>query len=210
MYATTAVQLTPFKPIDQFLLKIDLLLHFHAAKIMETLYNHPIFVKFFLYKAYNFLNYEVLLLPAFLIFFRYFNVLKEFIFYVLITLLIGYLIYYFFPTTAPASILYSPHFLPEQLNTGKKFYELHHYISPESGAGGLIAMPSFHVLWALICQQSTWHLKWLWLILLPLNILIILAALLLGWHYLADILGSACILGIAWRMEQVLIRVQTA
>ncbi len=197
MYATTAIQLTPFEPIDEYLLQSDLALFYNPEKAMHALYQHPFFVKC-LYKAYNFLNYEIFIVPILLIFLRQFLAVKRYFFFVLFTLFVGFFIYYFWPTMAPASIVYSPHFLEAQYNTGQKFYEIHHHLVPHSRLGGLISMPSFHVIWAILFQISAWPVRWLWWIILPFNILIVTAALLLGWHYLVDLIASALICGSAW------------
>ena len=163
MYATTAIQLTPFEPIDEHLFKADLSLFYNGEIALHALYQHPFLVKC-LYKAYNALNYEVLLLPIFLIFNRQFLAIKKYFFYVLSTMFIGFFIYYFWPTMAPASIMHSPYFLADQYNTGQKFYEIHHHLVPHSRLGGLISMPSFHVIWVILCQQSAWCVRWLWVL----------------------------------------------
>lgn len=197
MYATTAIQLTPFEPIDEYLLRADLALFYNGATAMHTLYQHPFLVKC-LYKAYNFINYEILILPILLILLRQFLAVKRYFFFVLTTLFIGFFIYFFWPTMAPASILHSPHFLAAQYNTGLKFYEIHHHLVPHSSLGGLISMPSFHVIWVILCQQSAWCIRWLWILLLPFNILVAAGALLLGWHYLVDLIASVLICGLMW------------
>lgn len=197
MYATTAIQLTPFPTIDKYLFSVDLTLHYNTIGILEVLYQHPVAVKLLRY-AYNAMDIELLALPIYLIVIQQFYSVKRYFFFLLLTTLLGYSFYYFWPTTAPASILHSDYFLTEQQNTGIKFHQLHHYLVPASGAGGLISLPSFHIIWAILCQQSAWCVRWLWMGLLPLNILVIFASLFLGWHYLVDFLGSVLIVGVAW------------
>jgi hypothetical protein len=202
MYATTAIQLTPFEPVDEYLFQADLFLFYNGETALHTLYQHPFLVKC-LYKAYNAITYEVIFLPILLIFLRQFLAIKQYFFYVLSTMFIGFFIYFFWPSMAPASIMHSPHFLLDQYNTGQKFYEIHHHLVPHSRLGGLISMPSFHVIWVILCQQSTWSLRWLWVLLLPLNVLIAAGALLLGWHYLVDLLVSGLICGLVWWVARV-------
>lgn len=206
MYATTAVQLTPFMPIDKYLVSADQALHYHTVVILDILYQYPIAVKFLCY-AYNSMDIELLVLPVWLIFLQQFYCVKRYFFFILLTTLLGFSFYYFWPTMAPASVLHSVYFLPEQLNTGIKFYQLHHHISPTSGAGGLIAMPSFHIIWAILCQMSTWNVRWLWIGLLPLNILVIIAALFLGWHYFVDFFGAVLVVGVAWCVAREQVRI---
>ncbi len=197
MYATTAVQLTPFSTIDEQLLWADLKLHYNTVMILEMLAHSPLITKA-LHFGYSFVLFELLFLPILLIIFQQFYNIKKYFFYILATTLIGYIIYYIWPTAAPASMLYSPHFIEAQHNTGIKFYQVHHYIYPESFEGGMISMPSFHMIWAILCQQSVWNIRWLRYTLLPFNILVICAALFLGWHYFVDFLGSLFVVFIAW------------
>lgn len=196
MYATIAAQLTPFPPIDQWLVLGDHAFHYDTVMILNKLSLYP-WIREQLCRAYNFLDTELLILPLFLIIQRQFDSIKQFFYLVLSTTLIGFAVYYFFPTTAPASVLKCAHFLEEQRNTGFKFYQIHHLIPATSSAGGLISMPSFHIIWAILCQHSAWRERWLWFCLLPLNILVILSALFLGWHYFVDLLGSIVIIAIA-------------
>lgn len=202
MYATTAIQLTPFEPIDEQLFHADLLLFYNGETALHVLYQHPLVLKC-LYKAYNAMAFEVILLPILLIFLRQFLAIKRYFFFVLSTLFIGFIIYYFWPSMAPASIMHSPHFLPEQYNTGQKFYEIHHHLVPHSRLGGLISMPSFHVIWAILCQMITWNVRWLWCLMLPLNILIAAGALFLGWHYLVDLIASGLICALVWWIARI-------
>lgn len=208
MYATIAVQLTPFAPIDAQLLRMDRAFHYDTVMIMDKL-SHYKWLRSRLCQAYNFVDIELLILPVLLIVYRQFYSIKEYFYLVLSTTLIGYSIYYFWPTMAPSSVLTSVNFFNEQLNTGYKFYQIHHHIAATSNTGGLISMPSFHIIWAILCQHSTWRVRWLWCVLLPLNILVILSALFLGWHYFVDFLGSILVIaiacGIAWYYKKITI-----
>lgn len=201
MYATVAVQLTPFAVIDRQLLAIDRAFHYDSIAILNFLAEH-LEIRKILSQAYNFINIELLALPLCILILKQFDSIKQYFFLVLSTTLIGFAIYFFWPTMAPASVLKSAYFLEAQRNTGLKFYQLHHYITPESGSGGLVSMPSFHIMWAILCQHSAWRVKWLWCGILPMNTLVILSALFLGWHYLADFWGSLFVIAaacsIAW------------
>lgn len=196
MYSTNGVQLTPFKPIDVSLLRVDRYLHYDTCAILDFIAKH-LWIRTLLVKAYNFIDAELFFLPVYLLYMRQFYTVKQFFYLLLSTAFIGYMVYFFFPTMAPASVLKDAYFLGEEYNTGLKFYMIHHHMPANSIAGGLISMPSFHIIWTLICQYAAWPLRWLWYILLPLNILVILAALFLGWHYLVDFFGSVAVIGLA-------------
>lgn len=193
-FATNAIQLTPFPPIDEKILKLESLFHINISAILKWTNEYPSFKKI-LEIIYDTLPYQMSFIPLFVLVSGRFHLLKDYYFLMLLTTLLGFSFYYFFPTTAPASMINSPFFAPEQLATGYKFNQIHHHIAPTTIDGGLIALPSFHTVWALLC---TYLLKdWLFpfLIVLAINILLILSCVLLGWHYPSDIItGIALVL----------------
>ena len=200
--ATSAVQLTPFDPIDKPLLQLDRLLQYDAVIMLDLLSQHKWIYKQ-LSHAYNFVFLELLILPILLMIAGQFYSIKHFFYFFISTTLIGFSFYFFWPTMAPASVLKSAYFLKEQHNTGIKFAQIHHHVHAVSHSGGLISMPSFHIIWALIAQHSTRYIKWLWWGLLPMNILVILAAIFLGWHYLVDFFGSVLVIALAWGLLKI-------
>lgn len=191
-FASNAVQYTPFSPIDKTLLNLDLFFHVPLAKWMNWLDNYPVLKKI-LEWSYDSLSFQMSYLPFFMIFLRKFNVLREFYTLMLITTLLGFSFYYFFPSVAPATLIESPHFMPQQYATHIKFYELHQLQIPSTKEGGLISFPSFHAIWAWLCfyMMRDHPLKYL---LFPLNILLFSACILLGWHYMVDLVGSALVI----------------
>lgn len=197
MYATTAVQLTPFKPIDSLLLPIDQFFHYDMVKTLAFLSEYA-WIRKILSNVYNFALFELLIVPIFLMVRGEFYCVKQYFCLLLLSTLMGFSFYFFWPTTAPASVLKSLYFLPEQHNTGFKFYQIHHHIKATLESGGLIAMPSFHMIWSMLCQYSIRRIQWLWYGLLPMNILVILASIFLGWHYFSDFLGSLLVIFTAY------------
>ncbi len=189
---TDSVQYTPFKPIDHLLYQADQLLFFDTQRTLAWVFEHPAITKLLTY-SYAFLEIEMVLLFLCLIVINDNQCLKETLFLLLSTALIGFSLYYFFPTLAPASILKSPYFFKEQLDTGIKFTQIHHYVYPSTMEGGMIALPSFHCIWALITQRYTKRWPYIWWLLLPINTLLITACVALGWHYLIDIIFSCLI-----------------
>lgn len=197
MYATMAVQFTPFTPTDTYWVAVDKALGYDLVGILDKLANYPEWRKI-LSRGYNFIDSELLVLPIALIIMGQIDSIKVYFYLLLSTTIIGYCIYFFWPTMAPASILKSAYFLNEQRNTGIKFSQVHQALTVDSNEGGMISMPSFHIIWALLCQHSMWRVKWLWWGLLPMNILVVIASLVLGWHYLADFIGSVLVIGLAY------------
>ena len=127
-----------------------------------------------------------------------------FMFALLISYFIGTLIYYFFPTIAPAALFHSPLFTFQEHDTYIKFYEIHHHLMPTTTQGGMIAFPSFHVIWASLLIYVTRPRWWLFLPLLAWNAILISSTMLLGWHYLADALcGIVLAAGSIWVSEKI-------
>lgn len=192
-FATNAVQFTPFSPIDETIMKFESSIHIDLLGIMTWTAQHPHFKKT-LVLIYNTLPYQMSILPLLLLGMGHFTRLKAYYFLLLFSLLLGFLFYYFFPTTAPASQISSDLFATEQIATGAKFSQIHQHISPTTIDGGLIAFPSFHCIWALLCVYLLIPWPVACLILFCLNLLLILSCVLLGWHYPSDILGSLIVL----------------
>lgn len=195
--ATNAVQLTPFAPIDQQIIALEEHLHINMKSILIWTNNH-LYLKHLLYIIYDSLAYQMSIIPLLVILTCRFHLLREYYFLLLSTALLGFGFYYFFPTTAPASIINSPLFSPDQIATGLKFQQIHHYIMPTTNAGGLIALPSFHAIWAILCVNLIKEWKIPCIILAIINGLLIVSCVLLGWHYCIDIVGSIIVLLISY------------
>lgn len=195
--ATNAVQLTPFSPIDYSIVDLENYLHIPMESVVVWTNHHPKF-KYLLGVTYDSLTYQMSVIPLFVIFTCHFHLIREYYFHLLCTTLIGFSFYYFFPTTAPASVLDSSLFSQEQIATGLKFQQIHHYITPTTNDGGLIAFPSFHAIWAILCVNLVRDWKILCIALSVVNLFLIASCVLLGWHYLTDIIGSVIVLLISY------------
>lgn len=192
-YATTAIQFTPFSPIDQLIVKFESIFHIELTKIMALIEHYPK-VRKLLVIAYNYIQVELVFFPLLIIASQQYDKIHWFYFSLIVSALIGFTFYYFFPTTAPASVLESPLFIDVQRTTFLKFYQVHNGIPPTSIAGGMIALPSFHVIWLFYCQQLISKFRIAYFLTLPINILMMLSCVLLGWHYITDIVGSMIVI----------------
>jgi hypothetical protein len=190
------IQYTPFAPIDLYIIHWDHAMHIHLAALMHWTQSHPVLHQS-MAAAYASLNLQLLYLPLTLIFLGQFKRLHEYYVLLLITAFIGYLVYYFFPTTAPASMIESPYFTEAQRATGLKFKQIHAHIPPSTASGGMIAFPSFHIIWAWLCTFLFRDWRVAFYLLLTLNITLTVACVLLGWHYASDIIASIFILATA-------------
>jgi hypothetical protein len=187
--ASNAVQLTPFEPIDRYIFQFELKFNVNLNHIVAWTNQHPHF-KLLLRYIYDSLPYQMGFIPLAVIALGRFHLIREYYFLMLFSALIGFSFYYFCPTTAPASILDSSLFSVYQIATGLKFAEIHHHIPPSTNEGGLIALPSFHAIWAIFC---TYLLKEWPIVCFPvglLNLLLIISCVLLGWHYPLDIIAG--------------------
>lgn len=187
--ATNAVQLTPFNPIDRYIASLEARLHIDMVGILLWT-NHYIQFKHILSYIYDSLALQMTFIPLLVIALGRFQVLKEYYFMLLLTTLIGFIFYYFFPTTGPASIIHSSLFSNDQIATGFKFKQIHDHIIPTTIEGGLIALPSFHTIWALLCVYllKEWMIPFI--LLSIINLLLIASCVLLGWHYLIDVVAG--------------------
>lgn len=189
-----AIQYTPFLPIDDELVAFEARLYsFYLPDAMEWLNKFPT-LKELLHFSYKSLDWQLFLIPLVLVSFDKIEKLREYYFLLLFTGLIGFTFYYFFPTTAPASMFQSPYFEESQYATGLKFWQIHQHIQPTTVAGGMISIPSFHVIFAWICLFSLREWKILYTPLFINNLFLFSSCVLLGWHYLIDIVASFMLL----------------
>lgn len=184
-----AIQLTPFHPIDSHVIALETYFGLDMTQWMAWAARYPDF-RYLLQVSYKSIAWQMSVLPFVLGFFNYKRELREFYCLLLISALLGFVFYYFFPTTAPASNLNSPYFIPEQYDTGLKFRQIQANLIPQTLEGGLIALPSFHVVWACLCLYLARVWRPLLILSLPLNMLLISSCVLLGWHYFLDVAGA--------------------
>ena len=72
------------------------------------------------------------------------------------------------------------------------------------GYGYFIAMPSMHVAVATVLQVFSWQCKPVFWMLLPINVLLMLATFLLGWHYILDVPAGLAVAGVTLAGERLL------
>ena len=191
--ATNAVQYTPFMPIDRKIIRYSAWLPIDLLDLMNWTYAHPR-IQTYLEWIYRSLTHQMTYLPLLVIVFRRIVIVREYYFLLLVTTLLGYVFYYFFPTTAPASILDNPHFNVFQHATGLKFNQIHQHIQPTTLKGGMVSLPSFHVIWAWLCVHLLRPWPRIFWSMLLINLSLVASCVLLGWHYPIDVLGSVVVI----------------
>lgn len=195
-FATNATQYTPFPTIDKKIIFFERSLGIDIQKIILWTNDKPL-LKEILNFIYDTFPYQMTYFPLFIIITGQNARIREYYFLLLFSTLLGFTFYYFFPTTAPASIFKNIDFSPSQIATGLKFRQLHEHIQPSTLEGGMIALPSFHVIWAWFCVYLLKGVPIAFIIMLPINMLLIASCVLLGWHYPIDVLGGVVIIFIA-------------
>ncbi|MDI9819436.1 MULTISPECIES: phosphatase PAP2 family protein [unclassified Legionella] len=195
-FATNAIQYTPFQPIDEKLIAMEAALGIDVGDILGWTVSYP-WLTNLLIPIYDSLPYQMSLLPVVVIFMQRLGYVREYLCLLLLSALIGFSLYYFYPTLAPASFIDSPHFSQDQYATGIKFKEIRQHTPPSTMKGGMIAFPSFHAIWAWLCLYLVRWCPPLFIPLLPINLLLIASCVLLGWHYPIDLLGSLIVLLLA-------------
>ena len=184
--------LTPFTPIDPQLLHVDRLLGFNQIGLMHFAYGHSA-IKHTLITAYNSLEPELVILPLLMAFMLRERSVKVFLYAMLLTYPIGIMIYYFFPTMAPASTIHSALFTFQEHDTYIHFFETHHHLKITAVDGGLVAFPSFHVIWGTLLIYLCRDKKYIFYPVLLWNAILIGSTMALGWHYLTDVVAGLTI-----------------
>jgi membrane-associated phospholipid phosphatase len=193
---TQGVQLTPFPTIDHWLLHVDQALGFNQNHLINFAYAHST-LHSLLVTAYDSVTWQLVLLPFIMALLLCERSVKVFLLAMLISYPVGLLIYYFFPATAPASMLHNSNLISMQHDTYIKFYQIHHYLKITTVAGGLVVVPSFHIIWAVLLTYLTRNKKWIFYPLLVWNIILACSTVSLGWHYLVDVTAGIVVAGIA-------------
>lgn len=189
---TNGIQTTPFSPIDAYLARFDAMIGINTPAIMRWVHQYPHF-HHALSVCYELLIIELIILPLSLACLNRRRTLTIFLLAQLSTFILGALIYYFFPTMAPSGIFHSPYFSTTQHDTSMRFHQVHHFLPVTTAKGGLIAFPSFHVIWSVLLCYCAIDIKWIFYPLCCLNTCIIISTVLLGWHYGADVIAGLLI-----------------
>jgi membrane-associated phospholipid phosphatase len=130
----------------------------------------------------------------------------------MIGILIAYCIYYFWPTFAPAYVIHHVRFPIEAAQLIERTIRIREYLPYELYPGaGLIAFPSCHVIMGLSSIFSFFYayqetkqraLKRIFIVIAVgsflLNLSLIASTVLLGYHYLVDVIASLVIFLVTW------------
>jgi hypothetical protein len=182
----TGLQTTPFAPIDMTLLRWDRALGFDTAAVLRWTAERPA-LRTFLNVCYASTDVQLALAPLIAGFAFDRRRMSVYLYAIVYAFLAGGLFYYFFPSSGPATVVPSPDFLWMQRATSMKFYLVHRFQPVTTMQGGMIAFPSFHVAWSLMLPYAALPSRRLFWPVTALNILVVVATVMLGWHYLVDV-----------------------
>jgi membrane-associated phospholipid phosphatase len=183
--------------LSQQLRHVDALLHFHQLTWMVWASHYPRFEHVLTF-AYTAWSGEIVLMAPLLALCRQFKRALTYIFLAMIILTVCCVIYMIWPSLPPAADFSNVHFFEKSSYALiHRYYAIHQHHIYHIGNNGLIAFPSFHVAMALLMIWATRYLKWVWPLLIIFNGIVIISTLLLGYHYLVDVIGSGVITGAA-------------
>ena len=196
------VQFTPFPPIDGALYHFEAIFGFNQNAVVAWVAAHPS-IKSFLCTVYNSLDSQVLFMPFIACFIVTRTDVDVFLARFAILQFSGVLIYYFFPTASPASVLNHAHLFSGQINLADQFQQIHSGSMPTTVGSGLISMPSFHVIWSALFTVLFYRRKWIFYPLLIWNILLWCSTVMLGWHYVMDVVVALFMVGFSTKVVKV-------
>ncbi len=190
MIATTAIQYTPFELIDDFLFQHEPL---PIPDIIDWTRSHGLLYEQLTW-LYSSLDEALVIVPFLFILLRQSNKINDLCHFLVWTCIIGFGFYFFFPSCGPVHLFDKVHFIQAQANNYQKYFEIHHGLFPVSDDGGMIACPSFHVIWAWSCTRFFISYRRLFPFALTWFIGIVVSTILLGWHYSIDVIFALLII----------------
>lgn len=183
---TTGIQYSPFPRIDHALARWDAAIGWDTVAVLRWVAERPS-LRSFLVLCYNSTELQLALAPLIAALAQDRLRLRSYLYAVVYSSFFGSLVYYFFPSSGPAGVFDSEHFLQVQRLTHLKYEQVHSFQPVTTLLGGLIAFPSFHVAWSVLATYAALPNRKAFAFLAVLNAVVIASTVLLGWHYLVDL-----------------------
>ncbi len=196
---TNGLQTTPFPVIDNKLVAFDEAMGIHTPQLL-AFFNHHFLGLYLLNYAYESLGIQLFFVPIIMALYNEKKSVTIYLFALIFSYLVGTTLYYFFPTKSPSALFHSPFFTFAQQITAIKFFDVHQHIRLNTNQGGMIAFPSFHVIWAVLVTYVAHQKRWLFCLLCGLNTVLIASTILLGWHYALDVVAGFICAGLALQL----------
>ncbi|MEZ6127309.1 MAG: phosphatase PAP2 family protein [Planctomycetaceae bacterium] len=183
---------------DEAFVKMDAAMGIHVPSVVAWSRSHPL-----IYETFDIAYYSVL--PSTLLalivlgFDNDVTRLRDFIVHFMLGGLITTVIFFCVPAVAPAGFFdFGP--------TAAQQRFLEHFHALRAGnfpvvsmhrLEGLITFPSFHTTWAVLLAYAFRYYRWLRYPMLILNVAVVLATVILGWHYAIDAVGGILVAALA-------------
>ena len=177
---------TPFPLVDTSIFHFDKKIGIGISNaVYQTYYNNSLYQ--LLEVFYYTMRPVVTLTGAILIYLDKSKQFHQYIAFIIISLIIGSIIYYFFPTTGLAAMHNAPVTLEDKMVVSQ-FHLIHQKTLIHFVIIGHISMPSFHTIAAMTITLSLWEFKKFRYWALGYSVCLIASALLIGGHFSLDIL----------------------
>jgi membrane-associated phospholipid phosphatase len=187
--AWASIVTTPFVIIDYHLAQWDSYLGFNILDLMNWAHQYPRLISVLSFSYFSW-EYQVPLAPLLLALLKKPKEINRYLIASGICFLIMMMIYYFFPTIAPAGIMHSQYFNDTHYNLVTRYYEIHQSLPISVISSGIISFPSGHVIYALLVLVALRSVKIVFYPMLVINFFLIIATMALGYHYLVDVIAS--------------------
>ncbi|MDF1654602.1 MAG: phosphatase PAP2 family protein [Coxiellaceae bacterium] len=149
-----------------------------------------VFIHKFLTFAYASWTVQLAFICPVLALFKRYKEMRQWTLAGLLAIFITAMIYYFYPSLPPAAVFSSYHFDSGCYTCIDRYYLIHAYKPFNYLSCGLIVFPSCHVIWGLLNTYAFRHVKWVFWPMVVLNLALILSTIVLGMHFLVDVLGA--------------------
>lgn len=198
---------SPFAPQDLLLSRMDEAIGFNVSQIVQWARAHESINLFFAgcYAALIPFLFLAMALPPL---WGHFTAAHRLLLSVSIAVIIGALIEWLFPATAPWVVYHYSLYDPQKrlmhealaLRTGLP------YIVDPTYSGGLIEFPSFHVALAAVSARALWEFRALQIPGLILVALIAVSTVMGGMHYACDVIGGFLLAWVSHQLARAIAR----
>lgn len=191
------LQYTRGVPLDPALLRADRALGWDTSASLRGIAARPV-LRWALDRLYESTDLQLALAPLLPLWAGDRRRSRVFVAATAAATVLGGLFYWFWPSSGPASVIGSPHFLWVQRATYMKYSQVHSWSPVTTIWGGMIAFPSFHVAWAALAVYAAAGCgRRVLAAVAVLEAAVIASTVVLGWHYLVDVPAGLALAGLS-------------
>lgn len=194
--------------VDSSLVEMDTQLHFDWRLLYQFYLKHPILMAVSR-QAYDAFSYQLLLVPIILWLWRQGEMLWPYIAAYSVALILTIIVFPFFPAVGPYNHFGISHadLEPRQWNFGPYIEGLRsgHIRDMTQTSSGLISVPSFHATAGVLFMWSCGRIPYLRWAFFLLNTTMVVSAMVIGSHYLVDLMAGVAVAMIAIKVAPFLV-----